>query len=234
MLTQLNNLDLNCYRISSDGITALANLKDLRSLKISNIRAYNRYNMDLVALFSSLKNLEEVKIQNCVISNEDVVIESLVVNNPNLHHLDINQGSLVTRITSRSLDSIADNCPLLTHIDIGNQDVFTNDDLIKFVSKCSKLKYANFEDTLIEDSTLVRMARDCPDLEHLDISNCRAITLQGVEAFLNKAAEKKLERLEFRDCGFLTNENEYSESVEESLHILEQIYPNIEILYYED
>ena len=78
------------------------------------------------------------------------------------------------------------------------------------------------------------MAGDCPDLKHLDISNCRAITLQGVEAFLNKAAEKKLERLEFRDCGFLTNENEYSESVEESLHILEQIYPNIEILYYED
>ena len=124
--------------------------------------------------------------------------------------------------------------PLLTDIDIGNQHLFTNDDLINFVSKCSKLKYANFEDTQIEDSTLLRLARDCPELEHLDISNCREITLEGVEEFLIEAAEKKLERLDFRDCGFLSNENEYSESLEESLQTLEEDYPNIEIVYYDD
>ena len=179
----------------------LNNLKDLRILKISSFHAKFK---DLVALFSSLKKLEEVKIRKCLINNEDLVIESLVVNNPNIHHLDIYRDSLVTRLTSRSLDSIAENCPLLTHINIGNRNVMTNDGLIKLVSKCSKLKYANFEKTQIEDNTLEMLARDCPDLEHLDISYCYAITLQGVEAFLDKVAGAKLKSLNIRECGFLT------------------------------
>ena len=232
MMNQLNNLDLNFANLKSDGITALASLKDLRSLKIFNFCGFYK---DLVTLFSSLKNLEEVKFRKCVISDEDVVIESLVVNNSNLHHLDINRGSFPTfptSLTIRSLDIIADNCHLLTHIDIGNQYVFTNDDLIEFVSKCSKLKYVNFENTVIEDSFLARLASDCRDLEHLNISECFSVTAQGVEAFVNKAAKAKLKYLDISFCGFLTDDYcEPIDSVMKTLQNLEQEHPYMDLFY---
>ena len=56
----------------------------------------------------------------------DAVVMSLVNNNPNLHHLDldITTKKLVVDFSSRifkSLELIADKCPQLTHIGIGHR-----------------------------------------------------------------------------------------------------------------
>ena len=209
-LTQLTHLNINARNIKSDGIAGLAKLSELRSLKMYNFRhghfIWSSHLKSLEDVFSILKKLEVVEMRNYD-QLSDKAIENLVVNNPNLHHLDINSTSYsIPKLTSKTLSIIADNCPQITHIDIGHLAVFTNDDLIVFASKCSKLKYANFEDTRIEDSALERLANDCPNLEHLKLSKCFEITEQGTEAFLNKAAQAQLKCLDIHDCHFLRHD----------------------------
>ena len=233
-LNQLTRLDIDAAHIRSDAIAALTKLSELKSLKMVNLPRdwflEGNYNLnDLVDLFSKLKKLEEVNLDGYSHLNDEV-IESLVVNNPNLHHLDINSTSwIIPKFTSKILSTIEDNCPQITHIDIGHLTVFTNDDLIKFASKCSKLKYANFEDTRIEDSALERLASDCPNLEHLKLSNCILITEQGTEAFLNKAEKAQLKSLDIRDCHFLRDDK--NGSIPDRF---EAAHPHIDVVDYDD
>ena len=234
-LTQLTHLNINARNIRSDGIAGLAKLLELRSLKLYNFR-HGHFNLSnnlksLEDVFSILKKLEVVEMRDYD-QLSDEAIENLVVNNQNLHHLDINSTSAwygIPKLTSKTLSIIADNCPQITHIDIGHLTVFTNDDLIKFTSKCSKLIYANFEDTRIEDSALERLASDCPNLEHLKLSNCLLITEQGTEAFLNKAAKAQLKSLDIRDCHFLRDDKNGSISDR-----FEAAHPHIDVVDYDD
>lgn len=232
-LTQLTHLNINARNIRSDGIAGLAKLSELRSLKMYNFRhghfILSNNLKSLEDVFSILKKLEVVEMRDYD-QLSDEAIENLVVSNPNLHHLDINSTSYsIPKLTSKTLSIIADNCPQITHIDIGHLSVFTNDDLILFASKCSKLKYANFEDTRIEDSALARLAIDCPSLETLKLSKCFEITEQGTEAFLNRAAKAQLKYLDIRDCHFLRDDK--NGSIPDRF---EATHPHIDVVDYDD
>ena len=144
---------------------------------------------------------------------KDKVIESLVENNPKLHHLEINMLGLLysnilifqclTKLTSKGLNYLADRCPQLTHIDIGNSlNVFKDSDIFRLSSKCSKLKYINLENTRIGDAVLRSLAHDCPGLEHLVVSRCLDLTEIGINEFLDTASRAKLKHLDIRDCNF--------------------------------
>ena len=195
--------------ISSD-IVYLANLKDLRSLKISGLGLGHVEEGimpgKLEDLFSKLKKLEEVEIKSHR-ALSDKVIESLVTNNPNLRHLDISTYDEVfsndptdPTLTSRSIIMIADKCPNLTYIDIGHLEMFTKIDILYLVSNCSRLKYANFERTNIGDDSLRMLAHNCSDLEEMNLSGCEEITYGGIKFFLNGAANFKLKHLDISDC----------------------------------
>ena len=180
---------------------------------------------DLVDFFSSLNKLEVVDLEGYD-QLSDEVIEALVVNNPNLYHLNIKHTTYdIPLLTGRSLSIITYNSPQITHIDIGNLRVFTNDDIL-IISKCSKLKYANFECTLIKDSFLARLANDCPDLEDLNLSRCVLIKSAGIEAFLDKASKAKLKHLDIRNCGAFDTED-YGGSIADHFN---QKYPHIDIV----
>ena len=129
-----------------------------------------------------------------------------MVNNPNLRHIDVGceyRYRSTCSLTSRSLKIIADNCPQLTHIGIVDHwHTLENDDILQFVSKCTKLKSANLKGTKIEDSVLARLAR-LQDLETLNLSDCVEFTKQGIESFLDEVAQGKLKRLEVINCDFL-------------------------------
>ena len=218
-LTQLTKLAINVYRIKADGLSDLKNLTKLRSLEIRELydRVYGEILVvikDVVDFFSSLNQLEEVKLIESWTVVKDKVIESLVENNPKLHHLEINmlgleeQPSLIifecqTKLTSMGLNYLAENCPQLTHIDIGNSlNVFKDSDIFRLSSKCSKLKYVNLENTRLGDAVLRSLAHDCPGLEHLVVSGCSEITEMGIKEFLDTASQAKFKRLDIRDCDF--------------------------------
>ena len=112
-----------------------------------------------------------------------------------------------------------------THIDVGKSQELENDEFIQLISKCPKLKYANFEDTLIEDSALERLANDCSELEHVNLSDCNEISLYGgVEILLEKALKMKI--LDIRGCDFDGCDPWYiGEMIE--------LYPHVNILHEE-
>ena len=208
-MTQLTHLAVGGTKLRQGGIEALACLSELRSLKIPGIMCGKFFGRPatpmsvLVDLFSTLKKLEVVEIKmdgNCP---SDLVVESLVNNNPNLHHLDISStGSLIHAsdnpiddITSRSLNILADKCPQLTYIGIGHL-MFSSSSITQLVTNCPKLKHANFEKTFVDDTALDVMSTNCPDLEYLKISGCWSVTQDGLERFVYPAYAANLKCLD--------------------------------------
>ena len=96
---------------------------------------------------------------------------------------------------SRSLILIAEKCPQLTHIGIGHLESCIDASITRIVTNCSKLKYANFEDTVFNDTSLAMISKNCPDLEYLNIVNCQNVTEEALERFANPATTSKLKKL---------------------------------------
>ena len=161
-MTQLIYLEVNGGKLGRGGIASLSRLKELKSLKLPDLDGANFVQGDLTSpimallmdLFSKLNKLEEVELQSCTHYPSDEVVESLVNNNPNIHHLDISSSGHVMpwkglghELSSRSLDLIADKCPKLTHIGLAIQRSFSSSSITNLVSKCPKLRHANLKDT---------------------------------------------------------------------------------------
>ena len=127
-MSQLTHLAVGGGNLSAGGVSALACLTNLRSLKVPGIKCGHNHKIltaALLDLFSKLKKLEQVEMVEMNFPS-DAVVMSLVNNNPNLHHLDldITTKKLVVDFSSRifkSLELIADKCPQLTHIGIGHR-----------------------------------------------------------------------------------------------------------------
>ena len=176
-MTKLTHLAVGGSKLNVDGIENLAFLTELRSLKVPGIVFWNGAPVTLlVNLFSQLKKLEQVEIIMERTYPSDEVVESLVNNNPNLHHLDIGTSGFLppqtAALSSKSLILIANSFPKLTYIGIGHLTMFSSNDILQLVTKCPKLKHANFEKTRVDDTALAVMAQNCLDLEYLNISGC--------------------------------------------------------------
>ena len=217
VMTQLTHLAVGGGKLGPGGVKALACLTELTSLKIPGISCGNfSANGDcipvsssmavLVDLFSTLKKLEEVEIKMDSNYPSDLVVKSLVNNNPNLHHLDISTFAYPFRrnpngndeLSSRSLILLADKCPQLTHIGIGNFHWFSTSSITMLVTNCPNLKHANFEHTRVDNTVLAVMSEKCTELEHLNISNCDRITQEGLKGFVYPAYAAKLKCLEIQ------------------------------------
>ena len=174
-MTKLTHLAVGGSKLKEDGVQSLACLTELKSLKVPGIISFPPMTV-LVNLFGQLKKLEQVEIIMERTYPSDEVLESLVNNNPNLHHLDISTSRILppqnAALTSKSLILIADSLPELTYIGIGNLTMFSSNDILQLVTKCPKLRHVNFEKTHVDDTALAVMAQNCSDLEYLNISGC--------------------------------------------------------------
>ena len=202
-ITQLTHLAAGGGNLGPGGISALACLTELRTLKVPGIMCGDSANIPtavLVDLFSKLKKLEQVEMVELKFKSDEIV-ESLVKNNPNLHHLDITlsdfDDSDIETISSRSLILIADKCPQLTYIGIGYHlsENLSEASITKIVENCPKLKHANFEKTEFSDTSLAMMSNNCPDLEYLNIVGCVGCYEEALERFANPATAANLKLL---------------------------------------
>ena len=94
-MTQLTYLAVGGGNLGPGGISALACLTELKTLKVPGIEEYtNTSTALLVDIFSKLKKLEQVEIRMDKRIPSCEVLKSLLNNNPNLHHLDITPSGL--------------------------------------------------------------------------------------------------------------------------------------------
>ena len=225
-MTQLRKLAFDGEQVKADGIANLASLTELRSLKLPNRRVtlseLEAYLKELVNLFVHLKKLEEVDIKMNRLSDE--VVESLVVNNPNLRHLDISSTSYRSdSLSTRSATTIAENCHQLTYIEIENCSGFSRNDIQNLITACPKLKHASFGWTNIDDIALGLLSHNCPELEGLSLVDCWRVSEQGLEGLISAAPNLKYLDIRndiFASPGFARR--------------VEQEYPHIKILYDDD
>ena len=199
-MIQLTHLDVGGGKLGPEGIASLAWLTELRSFKVPGITSENfnqicdttrvkllKMMVALRDLFRILKKLEVVEIKTDSDYPSDQVLMHLVRNNPNLHHVDISTSRpLSTRnmeeLSCGSLSLLANKCPQLTYIGIGNLTMFSSSSITQLVTNCPKLKHANFKNTKIDDTALAMMSTNCPDMEYLNISGCRSVTEDGLQA----------------------------------------------------
>ena len=208
-MTQLIKLTFDAFHVKPDGFASLGSLTELGILKLKMHQSLN----ELVLLFNHLKKLEEVEIHNII----DEVVESLVMNNPNLRHLDFS-GSCP--LTSQSSNIIAENCPQLTHIEIAGCSGFSSIDIQNLITACPNLRHANFGGTKINDIALGLLSHNCPELKHLSIARCGNVTEEGIEGFMAVATANKLRSL---DITYLATGPGFAKRVEVE-------YPNITIV----
>jgi len=234
-MSQLTHLEVNGGKLGRGGIAGLSHLKELKSLKLPGLLCGDNFVHDgltspmasLVDLFSKLKNLEEVELQSCAHFPSDEVVESLINNNPNLHHLDFSTDCPVEpwmgmgELTSKSLVLIADKCPQLTYIGFANQWAFNSSSITRLVTKCSKLKHVNFQNTNVDETALVVMSKSCPVLEYLNVVGCDGIH-GGLERLVNLASAPNLKELHVSDW--------YPDSDWEFLERMKQDVPSLKIV----
>ena len=83
------------------------------------------------------------------------------------------------------------------YINIGySAAFFSNISITQLVSNCPKLKHANFEETMFDDTALDVMSTICLDLEYLKISGCSEVTQDGLERFVYPAYASNLKCLD--------------------------------------
>lgn len=123
-----------------------------------------------------------------------------------LIHLDLTSCS---NITDRTLQSIAECCPLLQHLDLSYCQKITNTGVRSLADGCSKLQYLSlwlcfqisdiatsyvaascpslrvldlFELSRVGDDTLIELGRSAHNLQELTLHGCTSVTDDGIQA----------------------------------------------------
>ena len=182
----------------SEGFLRLAGLADLEELKFTSSHAYGGFvsSEAQATFFSSLKKLREIILP---LSIQDEIVMSLARSNHGLERLSI----IGIKLTGKSLQSLADNCPLLTHLSVAGCRA-TNADIHNFVSRQFNLKHLNLSITNVKDNTLLKLVQNCPSIEFIKLTDCRHITEGGIEELVKRANNLKHLDIEHAGVGGLT------------------------------
>jgi F-box/leucine-rich repeat protein 2/20 len=133
----------------------------------------------LISLAENIHLLERVAFEACPLIS-DTGIETLLKTNPRLQQINLNA---CRNIGDRTLIALARHCPSLTQIDIAFCILISNDGLSQFATLKS------------EDSARL--------IRHLNISNCRRISDEGIVLFVKKCT--RLTSLNVHFCDKLTD-----------------------------
>ena len=205
---KLKRLNLRkCHSVTSKGIGYLTPLSlSLTALNLEDTGVDDHVGATLAQILS----LEELDLSDTDIGNE---LCQQISHLPDLNRLNIKS----TQIDGRALFYLK-NIPTLRDLDLGRtqhigneleklanlpleilnlQSVgFTRHDFENSVLKMKSLKVLNLNETNIDDDELARLTI-LKGLKHLDIDNCKNLTLSGVQRFARLMPLCKLNQKQF-------------------------------------
>ncbi|MED6184389.1 hypothetical protein PIB30_047078 [Stylosanthes scabra] len=129
-------------------------------------------------LLRKCNSLQHLDLQGTEFLNDECVIElSLLLGNLNVVKLSRN-----VKLTDLSLFAIVRNCPLITEIRMDSTGVekqkVEEDCLV--VSSHLKFLYLS-QNKWLDDESVTMLASVCPNLEMMDLSHCRRVTMGAIE-----------------------------------------------------
>ncbi|CAG8781326.1 17933_t:CDS:2, partial [Racocetra persica] len=199
---RLKHINLNwCQQINSVGIEYLVKgCQELECLKINGLSKISDQMMTKIAL---LPNLKILSMESCPTLNDDH-ISILLKNQPSpspLTHIDLSNNQL---LTDETLKELGNSCPELSHLEVHECTNFTDNGFIYIASKCTKLEVIDLEDCpCINDEVLQSFAAHLSDLKKICLSYCELITDDGVITLLQQCT--KISRIDLDHCQLLTD-----------------------------
>ncbi|CAG8697311.1 14951_t:CDS:2 [Dentiscutata erythropus] len=199
---KLKQVNLNwCQNISSRGIENL--VKGCQELICLKINGLSKVSEQMMINIASLPNLKDLSMKLCPTLNDEHI--STFFNNQSLPssltHIDLSNNQLLTDDT---LKELGNSCPDLTHLQVNECTNFTDNGFIYISSKCTKLEVIDLEDCpCINDEVLRSFAAYLSDLKKICLSYCELITDDGVNTLLQQCT--KISHIDLDHCQLLTD-----------------------------
>jgi hypothetical protein len=156
-----------CYRLTDTGIEQLGNCPNLTYLDVSDTPHVYEDALGIIA--QKCPKLAYLKMRNCF------------------------------KMTSSHFQKIAENCHSLVHLDVSDcGEAITNAAIIELAKNNPKLIYLNaYNDSELGDPAIINIAESCPNIEYINLGNCR-ITHLAIEALVDKC--HKLKYVNLQSC----------------------------------
>uniref|UniRef100_A0ACD5XBA2 Uncharacterized protein n=2 Tax=Avena sativa TaxID=4498 RepID=A0ACD5XBA2_AVESA len=161
----------------------------------------NELVMSLAHKFTKLQvlSLRQIKPQL-----EDNAVEAVANNCHDLRELDLSRSF---RLSDRSLYALAHGCLHLTRLNISGCSNFSDIALIYLTSQCRNLKCLNLCGCVraVSDRALQAIARNCGQLQSLNLGWCDTVTDRGVTCLASGCPE--LRAVDLCGCVLITDES---------------------------
>lgn len=187
MLPNLETLNISRNRVESDdlryagcisdiGIHAIAtNCKKLKNLNISIRKSSNEITpLGIRELVTNCKELQSLEMRHFD-NSDNSWLDDIATIGLKLIALDV---SGCTGVTNDKLNKILKDCPNLERLSVTSNQV--SNAMFDNIEHCLNLKHIHLESWNTNDQTLAILARICPKLESIDISNTREISKEGI------------------------------------------------------
>eukprot|EP00899_Mesostigma_viride_P014019 jgi/Mesvir1/22618/Mv14062-RA.1 len=174
---KLRSLNLAGSADVEDGLLAVlaASCRDLESLDVSYCRVTDQGITDVATKCAGLKEL----ISSSTWQVTDASIKRVATCCGQLQRLDVPR----TAVTDAAVCAIAQHCPNLRHLAVGNCRGVTDASIIVLAEQCPRLQYLDVSGLIrVTNASIKEIATHCPLLRGLDLSFCRNVTDEGVVA----------------------------------------------------
>ena len=181
-LPNLEDLDISrCHNITETGFISLLNIVGarLRKLKMLNFRISLS---EISSLTTTLPNLEDLDISECYDITETGFISLLNIVGAHLRKLDMSR----LEISLSEISSLTTTLPNLEDLDISECHNITDTGFVSLLNIVgAPLRKLNMNRLEISLSEISSLSTTLPNLEELDISECRNVTETGFISLLN-------------------------------------------------
>ena len=158
----------------SKGVKAIAEgCRRLNFLRAADCKKID--DVGMVKIGENCPDMEELDLEDCK-AVTDVGIMAIADGCTNLKNLKINR---CKKVTNKGMIALSDNCRKLEELDVWHCPKLTDIRVEKlFVENPDDppISQDEFEQQRLDYVGIVKIGENCPDMEELDLENCKAIT----------------------------------------------------------
>lgn len=163
-----------CAKLTSKAFATISDCKELTSLDLTNATISNE---NVNAIMENCKNLSYIGFVWCT----NLTSNGIVAATQNPHQLT-SIGLTGIGISDDSLNRIMENCKNLHSLNISYCTNLTSNGIVTAIQNRNKLTSIDLAGTSITDSALLEIAKNCENLNSLNLSNCKYVTPDGIIA----------------------------------------------------
>ena len=133
----------------------------------------------------NLNNLRKIVLNNCS-GFTDQPLHCIIQRNKKIQYLFL---PYCWSRVGYGLHHLAQDCPLLQKLNINNCGL--SNQKLQFLTEFRNLKSLSLAWTKVKNATIIKVVERNPDIEKINLLNCKYITREGISIILEKAKKLK-------------------------------------------